>query len=113
MVIFSHPIVAALPAPALRIAFWILLGLSAALFFEYGVWLLISMVAALMAITVWVKGGRETLKVALNSLADGARHALPVGVACALVGTIIGIAADRRDQKNVSAGSGPAETWRF
>ena len=90
MVIFSHPIVAAMPAPALRIAFWILLGLSAALFFEYGVWLLISMVAVLMAVTVWVKGGRETLKVALNSLADGARHALPVGVACALVGTIIG-----------------------
>ena len=28
--------------------------------------------------------------MALNSLADGARHALPVGVACALVGTIIG-----------------------
>jgi TRAP transporter 4TM/12TM fusion protein len=90
MVIFSHPIVAAIPQPTLRIVFWILLGLSAALFFEYGVWLLISMVAALMAVTVWVKGGRETLKVALNSLADGARHALPVGVACALVGTIIG-----------------------
>ena len=90
MVIFSHPIVAAIPQPALRVAFWILLGLSAALFFEYGVWLLISMVAVLMAVTVWVKGGRETLKVALNSLADGARHALPVGVACALVGTIIG-----------------------
>ena len=90
MVIFSHPIVAAIPQPVLRAAFWILLGLSAALFFEYGVWLLISMVAALMAVTVWVKGGRETLKVALNSLADGARHALPVGVACALVGTIIG-----------------------
>jgi TRAP transporter 4TM/12TM fusion protein len=90
MVIFSHPIVAAIPQPILRVAFWILLGLSAALFFEYGVWLLISMVAALMAVTVWVKGGRETLKVALNSLADGARHALPVGVACALVGTIIG-----------------------
>ena len=90
MVIFSHPIVAALPAQALRIGFWILLGLSAALFFEYGVWLLIAMVLALMAVTVWVKGGRETLKVALNSLADGARHALPVGVACALVGTIIG-----------------------
>ena len=90
MVIFSHPIVAAIPAPALRIAFWILLGLSASLFFEFGVWLLISMVLLLMAITVFVKGGRETLTIALNSLADGARHALPVGVACALVGTIIG-----------------------
>jgi len=90
MVIFSHPIVAAIPAPALRIAFWIVLGLSASLFFEFGVWMLISMVALLMAITVFVKGGRETLSIALNSLADGARHALPVGVACALVGTIIG-----------------------
>ncbi|HVZ52793.1 MAG TPA: TRAP transporter fused permease subunit, partial [Pseudolabrys sp.] len=69
MVIFSHPIVAAIPAPMLRVAFWILLGLSAALFFEYGIWLLIAMVAALMAVTVFVKGGRETLKVALNSLA--------------------------------------------
>jgi len=90
MVILSHPIVNAIGVPALRAAFWILLGLSAALFFEYGVWLLISMVGALMAVTFFVKGGRETLKVALNSLADGARHALPVGVACALVGTIIG-----------------------
>ncbi len=90
MVIFSHPIVAAIPAPVLRIVFWIALGLSAALFFEFGIWLLISMVVALMAITVFVKGGRETLSIALNSLADGARHALPVGVACALVGTIIG-----------------------
>ena len=51
MVIFSHPIVAAIPQPTLRIVFWILLGLSAALFFEYGVWLLISMVAVLMAVT--------------------------------------------------------------
>jgi TRAP transporter 4TM/12TM fusion protein len=90
MVIFSHPIVAAIPQPILRIVFWILLGLSAALFFEYGIWLLISMVVLLGAITVFVKGGRETLSIALNSLADGARHALPVGVACALVGTIIG-----------------------
>jgi TRAP transporter 4TM/12TM fusion protein len=90
MVIFSHPIVAALPAAVLRIIFWILLGLSAALFFEFGIWLLIAMVVVLMAVTVFVKGGRETLSVALNSLADGARHALPVGVACALVGTIIG-----------------------
>jgi TRAP transporter 4TM/12TM fusion protein len=90
MVIFSHPIVAAIPAPALRIAFWILLGLSASLFFEFGIWLLLSMVALLMAITVFVKGGRETLSISLNSLADGARHALPVGVACALVGVIIG-----------------------
>ncbi len=90
MVIFGHPIVDALPVPALRAVFWILLGVSAALFFEYGIWLLIGMVAVLMVATLFVRGGRATLSVALNSLADGARHALPVGVACALVGTIIG-----------------------
>jgi TRAP transporter 4TM/12TM fusion protein len=90
MVIFSHPIVAAIPIPMLRIVFWVLLGLSAALFFQYGIWLLIFMVVLLMVVTIFVNGGRETLNVALNSLADGARHALPVGVACALVGTIIG-----------------------
>ena len=61
MVIFSHPIVAAIPQPILRIAFWILLGLSAALFFEYGVWLLISMVVLLMAVTVL--GQRRTRDV--------------------------------------------------
>jgi len=90
MVIFSHPIVAAIPVPILRVLFWIVLGLSAALFFEFGIWLLLSMVALLMVVTAFVKGGRETLSIALNSLADGARHALPVGVACALVGVIIG-----------------------
>ncbi|WP_428558418.1 TRAP transporter permease [Pseudolabrys sp.] len=90
MVIFSHPIVAAIPVQVLRVGFWIVLGISAAFFFEYGVWLLITMVLALMAVTVFVKGGPATLRIALDSLADGARHALPVGVACALVGTIIG-----------------------
>jgi TRAP-type uncharacterized transport system fused permease subunit len=66
--------------------FWILLGLSAALFFEYGIWLLISMVVALMVIILFV--ARRCAWP--SSLADGARHALPVGVTCALVGTIIG-----------------------
>jgi TRAP transporter 4TM/12TM fusion protein len=41
--------------------------------------------------------GRDTLRLAVKALVDGALHALPVGVACALVGVIIGIAdADRR-----------------
>ena len=31
------------------------------------------------------------LKLSINALANGARHALPVGVACALVGVIIGV----------------------
>ncbi|MGR3825096.1 MAG: TRAP transporter large permease subunit, partial [Salipiger marinus] len=36
------------------------------------------------------KGGRETLGLLRDSLGEGARTALPVGVACALVGIVIG-----------------------
>ena len=48
-------------------------------------------IAALVAVCVFFKGGRETLLLCRDSLADGARTALPVGVACALVGVIIGL----------------------
>ena len=75
----------------LQIIFWILIGLAASTFFKYGIQAIIGL-ALLMAAVLWfAKGGRETLKVALSALADGARHALPVGIACALVGIIIGI----------------------
>jgi len=36
-------------------------------------------------------GGRGTLKVVLEALTEGARNAVAVGVACALVGVIVGI----------------------
>ena len=45
------------------------------------------MAAALCSFT----GGTQTLRHAIDAIADGARHALPVGVACALVGVIIGV----------------------
>ncbi len=35
-------------------------------------------------------GGRETLRICLDSLAEGAKNALPVGIACAIVGIVIG-----------------------
>jgi TRAP transporter 4TM/12TM fusion protein len=38
-----------------------------------------------------VQGGRKTLRLSLDALADGARNALPVGTACAQVGVIIGV----------------------
>ena len=75
----------------LRIIFWVLIGLAASSFFAYGIIAVIGVALALGAGLWFVKGGRETLRVALVALADGARHALPVGVACALVGVIIGI----------------------
>jgi len=40
---------------------------------------------------LFIKGGRDTLVICLHALVEGARHAVPVGIACALVGVIIGI----------------------
>ena len=48
-------------------------------------------IAALVAACWFVKGGRETLRTCVHALAEGARHAVPVGIACALVGVIIGV----------------------
>jgi TRAP transporter 4TM/12TM fusion protein len=75
----------------LQIVFWILIGLAASSFFRYGIGAIMALALAMAAALWFVKGGRETLRVALGALADGARHALPVGVACALVGVIIGV----------------------
>ncbi len=75
----------------LQIIFWVLIGLAASSFFRYGIQAIIGL-ALVMAAALWfARGGQATLKVALNALADGARHAMPVGIACALVGVIIGI----------------------
>ena len=79
-----------LPAGAMRVIFWMCLGLVAAGFLQFGINVLI---AALVALIVWcalTHGGRQTLILCRDSLAEGAKTALPVGVACALVGVIIG-----------------------
>ena len=38
-----------------------------------------------------IKGGRHTLHAIRSSMIDGAKQALPVGMACAIVGVIIGV----------------------
>ena len=75
----------------LQVIFWVLIGLAASGFFKYGIQAIIGLALAMAAVLWFAKGGKDTLKVALHALADGARHALPVGIACALVGVIIGI----------------------
>ena len=44
----------------------------------------------LIAVNAFRRGGRETLALCRDSLAEGAKTALPVGIACAIVGIIIG-----------------------
>ncbi|MFZ5540971.1 MAG: TRAP transporter permease, partial [Pseudomonadota bacterium] len=91
ILILAMAVALRLQGTALRIVFWVVLGLACAGFFKLGVAVFFAIVAVLAAICYFVHGGRETLRLSLNALADGARHALPVGTACAQVGVIIGV----------------------
>ncbi len=75
----------------LRYLFWALLGLACSGFIEFGVTAFFVIVAALAFFLLFLKHGRAALKLAIDALADGARNALSVAIACALVGVIIGI----------------------
>lgn len=91
VLIFGATAAGAIGSMGLRFVFWIGLGIACSAFFKYGIGAVMGVIALLIAVNFMVKGGRETLSMALHALADGAKHALPVGVACALVGIIIGV----------------------
>ncbi|MFG1376923.1 TRAP transporter permease [Xanthobacter autotrophicus] len=91
LIVLGAPVARLIGPYGLRVAFWIALGLAAASFVEYGINGVAAVVLALVLLLLFVKGGRETLRISLESMADGARNALPVGIACALVGTMIGV----------------------
>jgi TRAP transporter 4TM/12TM fusion protein len=75
----------------LRIIFWVIVALACSAFFREGIGAVFLVIFALAAALFVVRGGRQTLKLAVDAMANGARHALPVGVACALVGVIIAV----------------------
>lgn len=90
VLILGTPVAALIGPFAFRIVFWIALGLAAASFMKYGVNLLVFVIAALLVACALFKGGRETVQICIDSLAEGAKNALPVGIACAIVGIVIG-----------------------
>jgi len=67
------------------------MGLGAASFAKWGIQPVMALIAALAVGNLFVHGGRKTLHTMKMSLVDGAKQALPVGVACAVVGVIIGV----------------------
>ncbi|WP_324732485.1 TRAP transporter permease [Pseudomonas paeninsulae] len=91
IVILGSAIILRVSSTVLRMAFWIALGVLCAGFFQLGIGVVFGVVALLVAICWFIKGGRDTLVVCLHALVEGARHAVPVGIACALVGVIIGV----------------------
>src|SRR3954470_1296071 len=116
LLIIGHAISAGMASPVLRVAFWIGLAACAliamggailpslpepvgravliigiplvpAAFFALGI---VALVAALVLIALLQPGNRLLLIDCRDALADGARQALAVGLACAIVGTVIG-----------------------
>lgn len=91
IVILGSAIIFRVQGFGLRCAFWIALGVLCTGFFQLGIAVIFAVIAVLMVICGFIKGGRETLLICLHALVEGARHAVPVGIACALVGVIIGV----------------------
>lgn len=90
VLILGTPLAALIGPLAFRIVFWLALGLAAASFMKFGVNILSFVITALVVACFTFKGGRETLRICIDSLAEGAKNALPVGIACAIVGIVIG-----------------------
>ena len=95
VLILGAAIAARVSNTAFRYVFWLALGLAAAVFVKnmetWGIVPLLALIAALVAQTFALKGGMKTLHLLKMSLVEGAQQALPVGVACAIVGVIIGM----------------------
>ena len=90
ILIFASALALRIPARGLRIAFWVALGIACSAFAQWGITVFFVLIGGLVVACLSQSGGRETARIAVEALAEGARHALPVGVACALVGVIIG-----------------------
>lgn len=77
----------------LRYLFWLGLALLVASMSRNGLEIVpvASVVAGLVLVAAITSGGRATLAACRDSLAESAKSALAVGMACAIVGTIIGM----------------------
>ncbi|TJZ84566.1 TRAP transporter permease [Paracoccus hibiscisoli] len=90
VLILGAPLAAMIGPFAFRMVFWIALGLAAASFLRFGVDLLMIVIVGLILACAAFKGTRPTIGIIRDALAQGARNALPVGMACAIVGIVIG-----------------------
>jgi TRAP transporter 4TM/12TM fusion protein len=90
VLILAAPFAALIGPFAFRLAFWIAIGAAAAGFLKFGAGALAALIGALALGAFFFAGGRRALAICRDSLAEGARNALPVGIACAIVGVVIG-----------------------
>ncbi|MBS3916681.1 MAG: TRAP transporter permease [Sulfuritalea sp.] len=91
ILILGAALAARISATAFRYVFWVGVGLAASAFLKWGIYPVLTLIGLLALAAYFVKGGRKTLHTIRMSLIDGAQQALPVGIACAVVGVIIGV----------------------
>jgi TRAP transporter 4TM/12TM fusion protein len=91
LLILGASVSAAIGPLAFRLFFWIAVGLGASTVVAWGIVPVIAIIALLVTANFMVSGGRTTLHIMRTSLIEGAQQALPVGVACAIVGVVIGV----------------------
>ncbi|MBN9149531.1 TRAP transporter permease [Nitrobacter sp.] len=91
--ILGASIVLGLPSRTLRYMFWIGLALIAGALSRSGLHIVpvSCVIAGLVVLSLLTRGGRATLVACRDSLAESSKSALAVGMACAIVGTIIGM----------------------
>jgi TRAP transporter 4TM/12TM fusion protein len=76
---------------AFRYVLWFALGIGASSFIKWGIQPVMALIAVLVVACLFIHGGKDTLHKLLAGLTDGAKQAVPVGLACAIVGVIIGV----------------------
>ncbi|MDD4507158.1 MAG: TRAP transporter fused permease subunit, partial [Sulfurospirillaceae bacterium] len=91
MLILGAALAASISYTALRYVFWFAIGLGAASFGKWGIVPVLGVIVIMVIANFFVKGGKETLHTMKMGLVDGAKQALGVGIACAIVGVIIGV----------------------
>jgi TRAP transporter 4TM/12TM fusion protein len=91
ILILGAALAARMSKQAFRYVLWLGIAMAASLFLQFGIYPVLALIAGLCIACYYIKGGQKTLHVLKMSLVDGAKQALPVGLACAIVGVIIGV----------------------
>lgn len=91
ILILGAAIAARIGSVPFRYVLWLGLGLAASTFIKWGVQPVLAVIVVLCLVCLFIHGGKKTLHTLRAGLTDGAKQAVPVGLACAIVGIIIGV----------------------
>ncbi len=90
MLLLGAGALSGISSKGVRLIFWVVLGFVCAAAFKLGLWIIAAALGLLLLANFVSRGGRATLVICRDSFAEGAKTALPVGIACAVVGIIVG-----------------------